>query len=55
MGEFELEIIEEYYLNGEHRYRIKDKKSGIVINVSAENKEEAAEKAVSILAKVKKS
>ncbi|MDP8003257.1 MAG: hypothetical protein ACP5I6_08010 [Caldisphaera sp.] len=53
MSEIEFEVIEEYYLNGEHRFRLKEKKSGIIINIYADNQKEAAEKAMKIILNTK--
>ncbi len=54
MQKYEFEIVEEYFLNGEHRFRLKEKNSNIIINVSAENIDEAAKKASKILLNLSK-
>jgi len=41
----EYEIIEEYILVDEKRFRVLHKPSGTVLNVAAENREEALDKA----------
>ncbi len=47
----ELELVEEYVLNGVRRYQFKHNRTGVQINVSAGSREEALRKALSILAK----
>jgi len=47
--EVELELIEEYELLGEKRFRFRVKGTNIVINVGASNLEEAREKAIKII------
>lgn len=47
--EVELELIEEYELLGEKRFRFRIKGTNIVINVGASNLEEAREKAIKII------
>ncbi|WP_157463181.1 DUF1508 domain-containing protein [Caldisphaera lagunensis] len=54
MQKYEFEVIEEYFLNGEHRFRLKEKNSNIIVNVSAENVDEAAEKASKMLSNLLK-
>lgn len=49
MPKYEFELIEEYFLEGEHRYRLKVKGSNLIINVAANSLEEAASKAAGIL------
>ncbi len=44
----DLELIEEYELMGEKRFRFRVKGTNIVINVSAENVEEAKKKALEL-------
>lgn len=44
-----LEIIEEYELLGEKRYRLRIKGTNVIINVHANSNEEAVEKARHIL------
>ncbi len=41
----EFEIIEEYFLDNEHRFRVKLKGSRLIFNVSAITEEEALKKA----------
>jgi hypothetical protein len=53
MTKYEFEIVEEYFLNGEHRFRLKLKGTNIIVNVVAETPEEAASRATGILDKVK--
>ncbi|MCG2872864.1 MAG: hypothetical protein L7G94_02725 [Acidilobus sp.] len=53
MAKYEFEIVEEYFLNGEHRFRLKLKGTNIIVNVVAETPEEAASRATGILDKVK--
>jgi hypothetical protein len=50
-----LEVIEEYVFSGARRYKLRDKKTGVVISVSASSTEEAVEKAREILARIVKS
>ena len=47
--EVELELIEEYELLGERRFRFRIKGTNIVINVGASKLEEAKEKAIKII------
>ena len=44
-----LEVIEEYELLGEKRYRLRIKGTNVIINVHADSSEEAVKKAVRIL------
>jgi hypothetical protein len=53
MAKYEFEVVEEYFLNGEHRFRLKLKGTNIIVNVVAETPEEAASRAAGILDKVK--
>ena len=46
---YELEIVEEYELLGEKRYRLRIKGTSIYINVAAENADEALKKAESMV------
>ena len=48
----ELEIIEEYLLEGERRYRVRVKGTRIVLNVGASSSEEALEKAMRLYEKI---
>jgi len=49
LPKYEFELVEEYFLEGEHRYRLKVKGSNLIINVAANSLEEAASKAAGIL------
>lgn len=49
----ELEIIDEYIIEGDHRYRIKVKGTKIILNISAKNSEEALEKAKKLFEKIR--
>ena len=49
MPKYEFELVEEYFLEGEHRYRLKVKGSNLIINVAANSLEEAASKAAGVL------
>jgi hypothetical protein len=49
---FELEVVEEYVLLGEKRFRVRVKGTKLYVNVAAGSREEALEKARSILEKV---
>ncbi len=49
MAKYEFELVEEYFLNGEHRFRLKLRGTNIIVNVSADSIEEAAAKASGIL------
>lgn len=51
--EWDLEIVEEYILMGERRYRVKVKGAKLVVNVAAGSREEALRKAREILERVK--
>ncbi|MGC9071096.1 MAG: hypothetical protein ACP5HK_00130 [Acidilobus sp.] len=53
MPKYEFEVVEEYFLNGEHRFRLKVRGTNLVVNVAAASAEEAASKAASLLDKVK--
>ena len=48
----ELEIIEEYLLEGDRRYRVRVKGARIILNVSAGSPEEALEKATRLYKKI---
>ena len=48
----ELEIIEEYLLEGERRYRVRVKGTRIVLNVGASSPEEALEKAARLYERI---
>lgn len=43
--EFSLEIVEEYELLGQRRFRVRVKGTSLYVNVAAESREEALEKA----------
>ena len=47
-----LEIIEEYELLGERRYRVRVKNTVLVFNVRADNPEEAKSKALELMKKL---
>ncbi len=48
-----LEIIEEYIIEGQRRYRIRLKGTNIVVNVEAQNDEEALRKVAELMVKLK--
>ncbi|NPA05140.1 MAG: hypothetical protein GXO09_03480 [Crenarchaeota archaeon] len=48
----DLEIVEEYELLGEKRYRLRVKGTNIVINVAASTPEEAVKKALQVAERV---
>ena len=49
----ELEVVEEYVLLGERRFRIRVKGTNIYVNVAASSREEALSKALSMLEKLR--
>jgi hypothetical protein len=49
LPKYEFELVEEYFLEGEHRYRLKVKGTNLIVNVAADTLEEAASKAAGIL------
>ncbi len=49
----DLEIIEEYIIEGQRRYRIRLKGTNIVVNVEAQNDEEALRKVAELMVKLK--
>ncbi|MCD6113763.1 MAG: hypothetical protein J7J78_00490 [Thermoprotei archaeon] len=53
MKNLEFEILEEYELLGERRFRVRIKGTKIVLNVSAENNEEAIRKAKELVKKIR--
>ena len=53
MKNLEFEILEEYELLGERRFRVRIKGTKIVLNVSAESNEEAIRKAKELVKKIK--
>jgi len=50
---YELEIVEEYLLHGERRFKLRLKGSRITVNVAADSIDDAMEKAKNILRKIK--
>jgi hypothetical protein len=48
----EFEIIEEYIIQGDRRFRLRVKGTEILINVSANSREEALEKAKKLYARI---
>lgn len=50
--EYELEVVDEYILHGERRFRVRVKGTRIVVNVAADSVGEALEKAKVILDRV---
>jgi len=53
MKKLDFEVIEEYELLGEKRFRVRIKGTNIVLNVSAENSEDAVEKAKELVEKIR--
>ena len=51
--EYQLELIEEYFLHGERRFRLRLQGTKLVVNVSAVSLEEARKKASRILDRIK--
>jgi len=49
----DFELIEEYELLGEKRYRLRVKDTNIIINVAASSPEEAVRKAIQVAERVK--
>ena len=49
----DLEIIEEYIIEGQRRYRVRLKGTNIVVNVEAQNEEEALRKVAELMVKLK--
>ncbi len=49
----DLEIIEEYIIEGQRRYRVRLKGTNIVVNVEAQNDEEALRKVAELMVKLK--
>jgi len=49
----DLEIIEEYIIDGQRRYRVRLKGTNIVVNVEAQNDEEALRKVAELMVKLK--
>ena len=52
-GTVDLEIVEEYVIEGQRRYRVKLKGTNIVINVEAQNVEEALQKVAELMTKLR--
>ena len=48
----EFELLEEFIINNEHRFRIKIRGTNIILNVSADSLEEAVKKALEIIKKL---
>lgn len=49
----DLEVIEEYVIEGQRRYRVRLKGTNIVVNVEAQNDEEALQKVAELMVKLK--
>jgi len=49
----DLEVIEEYIIEGQRRYRVKLKGTNIIVNVEAQNDEEALQKVAELMVKLK--
>ena len=49
----ELEVVEEYVLLGERRFRVRVKGTNLYVNVAASSREEALSKALSMLEKLR--
>ena len=47
----EFEVVETYLLDGRRRFRLRVKGTRIIVNVEAEDEEEAVRKAISVLEK----
>lgn len=47
----EFEVVETYMLDGRRRFRLRVKGTRIIVNVEAEDEEEAARRALSVLEK----
>ncbi len=45
----EFELVEEYYYAGQHRFRLKVRGTSVIINVAANNLDEATEKAFEMM------
>lgn len=50
--DYRLEVVEEYFLHGERRFRVRVAGSRIIVNVAADSVEEALERAREILGRV---
>ncbi len=48
----EFELLEEFVINDEHRFRIKIRGTNVILNVSADSLEEAIKKALEIIEKL---
>ncbi len=44
-----LELVEEYIIDGEHRFKLRIKGTKLILNVTAENLEEAVKKAIPMI------
>jgi len=51
--DIELEVVEEYVIDGVHRFKLKVKGSNIVFNVNAENLEEAVRRVIDMMKSLK--
>jgi uncharacterized protein YpuA (DUF1002 family) len=51
--DLELEVIEEYVIDGIHRFKLRIKGSNIIFNVSAEDLEEAVKKVIDMMKSLK--
>ncbi len=51
--EIELELVEEYIINDEHRFKLRVKGTKLIFNVSATNLEEAVNKVITIMKSLK--
>jgi len=50
-GGVEFEVVETYLLEGRRRFRLRVKGTNIIVNVEAEDEEEAARRAMRVLEK----
>lgn len=48
-----LELVEEYIIDGERRFKLRIKGTNLVFNVSGDNLEEAAKRAISMVKSLK--
>lgn len=53
LNEIELELVEEYELLGEKRYRFRIKGTSIYLNVTAKDVEDARQKAITMVKEMK--
>ncbi len=49
----ELELVEKYEVGGQRRFRLRIKGTNIILNVEAEDEEEALRKAAELMVKLK--